>query len=76
MYLDFRKNDVLFYLYSRFHAFPENIQAIVFAYAFTIPAAPIADKLKVKQYRDTSSEDLRWKRCQIKSTSLLGNLRE
>jgi D-alanine transaminase len=59
---------------KRFHAFPENIQPTVFAYAFTIPAPPIADKLKVKQYRVTSTEDLRWKRCQIKSTSLLGNV--
>ncbi|MFT4810010.1 MAG: D-alanine transaminase [Paraglaciecola sp.] len=59
---------------KRFHAFPENIQPTVFAYAFKIPAPPIADKLKVKQYSVTSTEDLRWKRCQIKSTSLLGNV--
>jgi D-alanine transaminase len=59
---------------KRFHAYPENIQATVFAYAFTIPAAPIADIQSVKQYRVTSTEDLRWKRCQIKSTSLLGNV--
>jgi D-alanine transaminase len=59
---------------KRFHAFPENIQPTVFAYAFTIPAPPIADKSKVKQYSVTSTEDLRWKRCQIKSTSLLGNV--
>jgi D-alanine transaminase len=59
---------------KRFHAFPENIQPTVFAYAFSIPAATLADKQKVKQYRVTSTEDLRWKRCQIKSTSLLGNV--
>jgi D-alanine transaminase len=59
---------------KRFHAFPENIQPTVFAYTFSIPAATIADKQKVKQYRVTSTEDLRWKRCQIKSTSLLGNV--
>jgi D-alanine transaminase len=59
---------------KRFHAFPANIQPTVFAYAFKIPAAPIADKLHVKQYSVTSTEDLRWKRCQIKSTSLLGNV--
>ena len=59
---------------KRFHAYPENIQPTVFAYTFDIPAAPIADKHSVKQYRVASTEDLRWKRCQIKSTSLLGNV--
>jgi D-alanine transaminase len=59
---------------KRSHAYPENIPATVFAYAFDIPAPPIADKQRVKQYKVTSTEDLRWKRCQIKSTSLLGNV--
>ena len=59
---------------KRFHAYPEHVQPTVFAYAFAIPAAPIADKLSANQYRVTSTEDLRWKRCQIKSTSLLGNV--
>ena len=59
---------------KRDHAYPEHIQATVFAYAFAIPAAPIADKQSVKQYRVNSHEDLRWKRCHIKSTSLLGNV--
>ncbi|MFT6988594.1 MAG: D-alanine transaminase [Paraglaciecola sp.] len=59
---------------KRSHAYPENIQPTVFAYAFAIPAPPIADKQSIKQYRVTSTEDLRWKRCQIKSTSLLGNV--
>jgi D-alanine transaminase len=59
---------------KRFHAYPENIQPTVFAYAFDIPAAPIADKRSVKQYKVASTQDLRWKRCQIKSTSLLGNV--
>jgi D-alanine transaminase len=59
---------------KRFHAYPENIQPTVFAYAFDIPAANIADKQSVNQYRVASTEDLRWKRCHIKSTSLLGNV--
>jgi D-alanine transaminase len=59
---------------KRFHAYPENIQPTVFAYAFDIPAAPIADKQSANPYRVASTEDLRWKRCQIKSTSLLGNV--
>ena len=59
---------------KRFHAYPENIKPTVFAYAFDIPAANIADKQSVNQYRVASTEDLRWKRCHIKSTSLLGNV--
>lgn len=59
---------------KRAHAYPEHIQPTVFAYAFEIPAATKADKQSVKQYKVTSTEDLRWKRCQIKSTSLLGNV--
>lgn len=59
---------------KRLHAYPDNIQPTVFAYTFVIPAATIKDKKSVKQYRVTSTEDLRWKRCQIKSTSLLGNV--
>lgn len=59
---------------KRFHAYPDDIQATVFAYTFEIPAATVADKNQVKQYRVASTQDLRWKRCQIKSTSLLGNV--
>lgn len=59
---------------KRFHAYPEHIQPTVFAYAFSIPAAPVANKQSIKQYKVNSTEDLRWKRCQIKSTSLLGNV--
>jgi D-alanine transaminase len=59
---------------KRFHAYPADIQPTVFAFAFEIPSATVADKQKVKQFKVTSSEDLRWKRCQIKSTSLLGNV--
>jgi D-alanine transaminase len=59
---------------KRFHAYPDDIQPTVFAYAFNIPAANVADKALVKQFKVASTEDLRWKRCQIKSTSLLGNV--
>lgn len=59
---------------KRFHAYPDDIQPTVFAYAFNIPAANVADKTLVKQFKVASTEDLRWKRCQIKSTSLLGNV--
>ncbi|GAC20170.1 aminotransferase class IV [Paraglaciecola arctica] len=59
---------------KRFHAYPDDIEATVFAYAFEIPEATVADKTLVKQFKVASTQDLRWKRCQIKSTSLLGNV--
>jgi D-alanine transaminase len=60
---------------KRFHAFPKNVAPTVFAMAFEIVVPKIPDLATVgKGYSLTSSEDLRWKRCQIKSTSLLGNV--
>jgi len=59
---------------KRFHAYPDNIDATVFAFVFEIPPAPVADKTKVKGYKVATTEDLRWKRCNIKSTALLGNV--
>ena len=34
----------------------------------------MADKAQAKPYKLTSTQDLRWDRCQIKSTALLGNV--
>ncbi|WP_372835327.1 D-amino acid aminotransferase [Pontibacterium sp.] len=59
---------------KRFHAYPEDVEATVFAFVFEIPAAPVADKAVDKAYKVSSTEDLRWKRCNIKSTALLGNV--
>jgi len=59
---------------KRFHAYPENVPATVFAYAFEIPAANVPDKSKAKAYKVSTTEDLRWQRCNIKSTALLGNV--
>jgi D-alanine transaminase len=59
---------------KRFHAFPENIAPTIFAYAFAIAPEPIPDKTKAKGYKVVSTADLRWQRCHIKSTSLLGNV--
>jgi len=59
---------------KRFHAYPEDVEATVFAFVFEIPAAPVADKAIAKAYKVSSTEDLRWKRCNIKSTALLGNV--
>lgn len=60
---------------KRFHAFPKNISPTVFAMAFeiSVPKTPSLDTVG-KGYDLTSTEDLRWKRCHIKSTSLLGNV--
>lgn len=59
---------------KRFHAYPSDITPTVFAYAFKIPDSPAADVDSVKTFKVTVSKDLRWQRCHIKSTSLLGNV--
>jgi len=59
---------------KRNHAFPANIKATVFAYAFPIAPEPIADKSKATTFNVVTGQDLRWQRCHIKSTSLLGNV--
>lgn len=59
---------------KRFHAYPEGVAPTVFAFAFEIPAAPVADKQQVKGYKVSTTRDLRWERCHIKSTALLGNV--
>lgn len=59
---------------KRLHAYPVNVSQTVFAFSFEIPFEPVADKQQTKCYKVVSAEDLRWKRCHIKSTSLLGNV--
>ena len=59
---------------KRYHAFPENVEPTIFAMAFEIPVPKAPDLKTVKAGALTSIEDLRWKRCQIKSTALLGNV--
>ncbi|MBB3169715.1 D-amino acid aminotransferase [Simiduia aestuariiviva] len=59
---------------KRFHAYPEGVAPTVFAFAFDIAPAPVADKSKAKAYKVSTTEDLRWRRCHIKSTALLGNV--
>tara|TARA_B110000046_G_C13024703_1_gene413248 strand:+ start:4678 stop:5535 length:858 start_codon:yes stop_codon:yes gene_type:complete len=59
---------------KRFHAFPDNIAPTVFAFAFDIAPPPIADKALANSYKVSTARDLRWERCQIKSTALLGNV--
>jgi D-alanine transaminase len=59
---------------KRHHAYPEGLTPTVFAFAYEIPAAPVPDKSAVTPYTVVTTEDLRWRRCNIKSTSLLGNV--
>jgi D-alanine transaminase len=59
---------------KRFHAYPEGVEPTVYAFTFEIPPAPVADKTTTKTYTVTTTRDLRWKRCNIKSTALLGNV--
>ena len=58
----------------RNHAMPTNIEATRYAFAFEIPPPPQADKSTATRYAVSATRDLRWQRCHIKSTSLLGNV--
>ena len=58
----------------RHHAYPPGITPTVFAFAYPIPPSPRADKQAATPYAVATAEDLRWQRCNIKSTSLLGNV--
>lgn len=59
---------------KRSHGFPANISPTIFAYTFAIAAEPVSDKAKATTYTVVTANDLRWQRCHIKSTSLLGNV--
>jgi D-alanine transaminase len=59
----------------RLHRFPEGVAPTVFGMAFAIePPSPAPDRSRQPGLRVATAEDLRWKRCHIKSTSLLGNV--
>ena len=59
---------------KRHHAYPQGIAPTIYAFAFEIPPAPQPDKSAATCYTVATAEDLRWKRCNIKSTALLGNV--
>src|SRR6056297_233716 len=59
---------------KRHHAYPSSVDATCFGFTFEIPPPPVADRQRVTPYRVSTAEDLRWKRCHIKSTALLGNV--
>lgn len=59
---------------KRGHAFPAGVEPTVFAFAFDISQPPSGLPGSEKPIQVASAEDLRWKRCHIKSTALLGNV--
>jgi D-alanine transaminase len=59
---------------KRHHAYPEGITPTIFMMAFEIPVPSVPDRNTAKGYSLISTEDLRWQRCHIKSTALLGNV--
>jgi D-alanine transaminase len=59
---------------KRHHAMPTGITPTCYAFAFEIPPPPVPDKALAPRFEVSATRDLRWQRCQIKSTSLLGNV--
>ena len=59
---------------KRNHAYPKGIRPTVFGYAFEIPPPPIPERDQIHPYTCATGKDMRWDRCNIKSTSLLGNV--
>jgi D-alanine transaminase len=59
---------------KRHHAFPEGITPTVFGFASELVVAEGRGSSHVKSMRISSEEDKRWRRCNIKSTALLGNI--
>lgn len=59
---------------KRNHAMPIGIEPTRYAFAFEIPPPPRADKTLAPRFTVSATRDLRWQRCNIKSTSLLGNV--
>ncbi|MGI9271745.1 MAG: aminotransferase class IV [Woeseiaceae bacterium] len=59
---------------TRFHGFPDDVEPTVFGFVFVIPEPQVADKKLAKLGRMVTAQDLRWNRCDIKSTSLTGNV--
>lgn len=59
----------------RFHGFPTDIKPTVFGMVIEIDPHPAIPDRKTKTgLRVLTTEDLRWRRCNIKSTALLGNV--
>ena len=57
---------------KRSHAYSNNVTPTVFAYGFEIVPSQTVDRNQAKGFKVITTQDLRWQRCHIKSTSLLG----
>ncbi len=58
----------------RNHRFPENCPPTLFAYAFDVHEPNDGDATRATCYRVATTTDRRWRRCDIKSVALLGNV--
>lgn len=59
---------------KRYHAYPENVEPTIFAMTNAIKPPVEADASTAKGFSVGTTQDMRWKRCHIKSTALLGNV--
>ena len=57
---------------GRDHSFPSKVPATVFA--MSSPLAPLSEELKTRGAKVITLQDIRWQRCDIKCTALLGNV--
>lgn len=59
---------------KRYHAYPDDVEPTIFAMVNPIKPAVKCDASTAKGFSVSTTQDMRWKRCQIKSTALLGNV--
>jgi len=59
---------------KRHHAYPKGITPTVFGFASELAASLHSERTAVTPLKISSAEDKRWRRCDIKSTALLGNI--
>lgn len=59
---------------KRDHAYPKGIKPTVFILATPIAPPQVSDPALATTYKVSTKLDLRWGRCHIKSTALLGNV--
>ncbi|NVK56181.1 MAG: aminotransferase class IV [Alteromonadaceae bacterium] len=58
----------------RYHAYPKGVSPTIFGFAFALSEPAKPDRLTHPGASVSLTEDLRWQRCHIKSTALLGNV--
>ncbi|NOR67593.1 MAG: D-alanine aminotransferase [Woeseiaceae bacterium] len=59
---------------KRHHAYPKGITPTGFGFASELAASLQSERTAVTPLKISSAEDQRWRRCDIKSTALLGNI--